>query len=98
MIKSKNRRSKGTDKQKVKKDSSKAWISLVLALFFWVPLLNIILILPGSIFMGVKAMINAKKKPDKFSGFYLALISVSCASVSFVYAVVILYLNVSGRL
>jgi len=80
-----------------RKDSTYAWLSLVLALFFFVPLLNVLFFLPASVYFGIKAMINTRRKPEEYGGFWVALASVIFASVSFVYALVILILSLSGK-
>lgn len=84
------------NKEKTKKDSKYAWISLVLALFFWIPLINVI-VLQISMFFGVAAMIRAKKHPDRYSGFLIALIPTIFAFISFIIGGYILILNLLGK-
>lgn len=83
------------DKQK--KNSSYAWISLILALFFWVPLLNL-LILPLSIYFGVKAIKRVKKDPKKYGGFAIAVFSVIWASISLIFSIIFFVLDALGKI
>jgi len=80
----------------MKKNSNYAWISLVLALFFWVPILSLVF-LAASVFFGVKAIYKCRKEPQKYGGFYIALISVIFAVLAFFIAAFFLYLSVSGK-
>lgn len=82
----------------MRKDSTYAWLSLVLVLFFWIPLLNVFFFLPASIYFGIKAMKKARKEPTKHGGFWIALISVVVASVSFAYSLVVLIMSLSGKI
>ena len=86
------------NKQEFKKDSFYAWVSLGLAFFFWVPLLNVILLLPGSMYFGVRAMKMAKRDPEKHGGFWLALISTIFAGTSFIFAAIILVMDITGKI
>ena len=83
--------------KKEKRDSTYAWISLGLALFFWVPLLNVLIILPGSLYFGVRAIQQSRKEPKKYGGLVLASIVVVFSSISFIFAAIILYMSVTGK-
>jgi uncharacterized membrane protein len=91
-------KSKKAGNPKKGKKATYAWISLIIALFFWVPLLNVVLILPASIIFGIKAMIRARKHPELYNGFVLALISTIFASISFVASLIILIMSINGIL
>ena len=84
--------------QKSRKKLKYAWVSLIWALFFWVPILNVVLFLPASILFGIKAMLMAKRSPNIYGGFTLAAISTIFASVSFMASLIILIMSISGML
>ncbi|PIN86088.1 hypothetical protein COV19_06345 [Candidatus Woesearchaeota archaeon CG10_big_fil_rev_8_21_14_0_10_44_13] len=80
-----------------KKDSTYAWISFLLLFFFWVPLLNLI-ILPASIVFGAKAIRDVRADPKRYGGKWIAIISVLCSAISFIFSVVVLYMDIIGKL
>ena len=49
----------------IKRDYHYAWIALVLSLFFWIPLLNIVFFLPSAIYLSTKQIRLAKREPEK---------------------------------
>lgn len=89
---------KANARQKGKKKSAYAWFSLIFALFFWIPLLNVVFFLPASICFGIKAIVRARRQPKEYGGFALAVISTIFASVSFIASLIILIMSVSGML
>ena len=84
-------------KDKTKPSKTYAWISLVLVLFFWVPLLNILFFLPASAYFGIRAILASRRNPEKYGGFLIAVFSVSVAFVSFIFAVIVLLMDMSGK-
>ncbi|MEK6891703.1 MAG: DUF4190 domain-containing protein [Nanoarchaeota archaeon] len=58
---------------KFNKSSLKATISFIFGLTFWIPILNLIFGI-GAIYFGIRALINIRKEPSKYSGKWLALI------------------------
>ncbi|MAG91744.1 hypothetical protein CMO83_03645 [Candidatus Woesearchaeota archaeon] len=65
---------------KNKKSKSKAIASFILGLTFWIPILNLIFGL-FAIFLGVKALINIRRYPDKYGGKGFAIIGIVLASL-----------------
>jgi len=90
-----SKKSKNT--KTAKKDYKYVWLSLILVLFFWVPLINIIL-LPASMYFGVKAMLRARRKPEKYGGFLMALFITIFAFVSFIVGGYILIFSIMGKI
>ena len=91
-------REKGKKSKNKKPYSSYTWISLILtAVFFLVPLLNFIM-LPFSIYFGIKAIIRTKKYPKKYGGFYLALFSVIWAIISLIMGIIVYVLIINKRI
>lgn len=80
------------------KNSVYAWISLTLVFFFWVPILNVIFILPASMFFGAKAIRNAMREPEQYGGKWVAIIAVIIAAISFVFSLIVLIMDVRGSL
>ena len=76
--------------KKTKKDNSYAWISLILLLFLWVPILNVFLIIPASLFFSTTALIRARRSPEKYGGFAFALILVTVAALCWIAAFIML--------
>ena len=98
MEKIRNKKLKTKESNKKELDSTNARISFILALFFWIPLLNLFPILPASMYFGIKAMVRVKKHPKIFGGFKLALFSVIWASISFIFSAVVLILYIQGKI
>jgi len=69
---------------KEKKDSTHAWLSIILLLFFWIPLLNIILFLPASIHFAIKSIRKCKQHPESFKGHKLAIFSLITSIIFFI--------------
>ncbi|MBI2140103.1 DUF4190 domain-containing protein [Candidatus Woesearchaeota archaeon] len=65
-------------------DNSRAVISLVLAVFFWIPLLNIPIAI-ASIYMGIRALKNIRERPQHYSGrkYAVAAITISAITLAF---------------
>ncbi len=47
-------------------------MSFIFGLTFWIPILNLVFGI-GAIYFGIRALINIKKEPSKYSGKWLAL-------------------------
>ncbi|MBU0535831.1 MAG: hypothetical protein KKE20_02615 [Nanoarchaeota archaeon] len=95
----KNKRLGNSGKHNVSsKESGYAWAAIILALFFWVPIFNVFLFLPASLYCGVTAIRNVRRDPEKHEGMALSIVAVVFASISFVYALIVLILTSTGRI
>ncbi|MBW2982482.1 hypothetical protein KY343_06390 [Candidatus Woesearchaeota archaeon] len=83
---------------KIKKDYHYVWIALILSLFFWVPLLNIIFFLPLAIILSIKQIKLAKKEPNKYGKLIFPAIILAHSTFSIIASSFILYLNFIGWL
>ena len=81
-----------------KKNYSYVWIALVLSLFFWVPLLNIMFFLPLAIFFSIKQIILIKKEPERYGRIIFHSLILAHSSFSIMASAFILYLSISGKL
>ena len=63
-----------------KTDKSSAIASLIFGLFFWLPLLNMITS-AAAIYLGIRAILMAKKDPDHYGGQIIALIGIVLGTV-----------------
>lgn len=66
-----------------KKSKAMALASFIFALFFWIPLLNMIF---GalSIYLGVSALKKIKKEPQLYSGKWYAIIAITLSALVYV--------------
>ena len=81
-----------------KKDRKLAWASLGFAMLFWVPLFNVFVFMPASIYLGSKAIHHSVKQPERYGGLVLASVSVFIAVISFIFALAVLILTSTGRI
>ncbi|MBD3249752.1 hypothetical protein GF336_06930 [Candidatus Woesearchaeota archaeon] len=86
------------ENRNVKKKSKNAWVALMVSLFFWVPLLNVIIFLPLAIFLSSKQMVLARKRPDRYGGFVLSMLVLLHASISFIFSLRVLLMSYYGIL
>lgn len=85
-------------RQKKKKDYRFAWIALILSLFFWVPILNLIFFLPSAIYLSTKQIKLAKKDPKIYGRLIFPGIVLVHSTFSIIVSLFILYLGTTGRL
>ncbi|MBD3313306.1 hypothetical protein GF345_02590 [Candidatus Woesearchaeota archaeon] len=85
-------------KKQIKKDKRLAWASLGFAMLFWVPLFNVFVFMPASIYFGSKAIHRSIKQPERYGGIVLASVSVFIAAISFIIALGVLILTSTGRI
>ncbi|HLC98584.1 MAG TPA: hypothetical protein VJC00_01095 [Candidatus Nanoarchaeia archaeon] len=69
--------------KQTKKDMAYVWISLVLLLFVWVPVLNVLFFIPASLYFSITALTRAKKEPEKYRGLVFAAVLVVIGAISF---------------
>lgn len=79
-----------------KKNYNYPLISLGILLFSWLPLLNVFVILPLSLYFGIKGMLRTRKNPGMYGGFWISLISIIIASALWVISATILILSMQG--
>jgi len=81
-----------------KKDYYLAWIALILSLFFWVPILNILFFLPLAIYLSIKQIKLAKKQPEIYGRLIFPVLILAHSTFSIIASTFILYLSTTGRL
>ncbi len=81
-----------------KKDYSYVWIALVLSLFFWVPLLNVVFFLPLAVYLSIKQIRLAKTEPEKYGTLIFPALILAHSSFSIIASIIIMFLNSTGRL
>jgi len=81
-----------------KKDYKYVWIALAFSLFFWVPLLNIILFLPIAILFSAKQIKLALREPEIYGNLIFPVIILAHSTFSIIISAFILYLSTSGKL
>ena len=81
-----------------KKDYSYVWIALILSLFFWVPILNIIAFLPAAMCFSVKQIVLIKKNSAKYGRLIYPSLILVHSVFSMCMSLLILVLSVKGLL
>lgn len=84
--------------ENIKKDHSYVWIALILSLFFWVPLLNVIIFLPSAICLSTKQIILAKRYPERYGSLIFPALVLAHSTFSIIASSFILYLSITGKL
>ena len=82
----------------LKKDYTYVWLALVLSLFFWVPLLNVVLFLPLAIYLSTKQIRLAKKEPENYGTIIFPALILAHSSFSIIASIIIMFLSTTGRL
>ncbi|MBW2966253.1 hypothetical protein KY342_04070 [Candidatus Woesearchaeota archaeon] len=86
------------EETKRKKDYAYVWIALFLSLFFWVPIINIIVFLPLAIYLSITQIRLQKTDPERYGRLiYPALVLVH-SSFSIIVSTIILVLSMIGKL
>jgi hypothetical protein len=75
-----------------------AWIALILSLFFWVPILNIVLFLPSAIYLSIKQIMLAKKEPERYGSLIFPILILVHSTFSIIVSTYILYISATGKL
>lgn len=81
-----------------KKDYSYVWIALVLSLFFWVPILNIVAFLPAAMYFSVKQITLIKEDSKKYGRLIYPSLILAHSIFSMCASIFILILSVKGLL
>ncbi|MBI2138390.1 DUF4190 domain-containing protein [Candidatus Woesearchaeota archaeon] len=68
----------------MEKDNTLSMISLVLSVFFWVPLLNIPLAV-GAMLAGMKALSKISGHPDEYGGKPLAIAGIALGALTLLF-------------
>lgn len=84
--------------KKSKKNHTYVWIALIFSLFFWIPLLNIVLFLPLAIYFSIKQIRFTIKEPETYGRLIFPVLILAHSTFSIVVSSFILYLSVTGRL
>lgn len=79
--------------KKGKKKYTYAWIALILSLFFWVPILNIVFFLPSAIYLSIKQIRLARKEPEKYGMIIFSSLILAHSSFSIVVSIIVLILS-----
>ena len=82
----------------LKKDYSYVWIALVLSLFFWVPILNIVAFLPAAMYFSIKQISLIKEDPKKYGRLIYPSLVLAHSMFSIFASIFILILSVKGLL
>jgi hypothetical protein len=82
----------------IKKDYSYVWIALILSLFFWVPILNIVAFLPAAMYFSTKQIGLAKYEPEKYGRVIYPAIIFAHSIVSMIFSLLILIISTRGLL
>jgi len=80
-----------------KKNYTYAWVALILSLFFWIPILNIVLFLPSAIYLSIKQIRLARKEPEKYGKLIFPVLVLAHSSFSIIISIIILFLSTTGR-
>jgi hypothetical protein len=86
------------EKTKAKKDYSYVWIALILSLFFWVPMLNVLVFLPLAIYLSIRQIQLQKKNQEKYGRFIYPALVLAHSVFSMCMSVIILTLSTNGRI
>jgi len=75
----------------MKKDITCAWISFICIIFFWVPIVNLVL-LPLSIYFSIRQIKLVKKDGSKYGGYLFCLVMVIFSILCLLFTALIFYL------
>ncbi|MFH1053387.1 MAG: hypothetical protein V1740_03130 [Candidatus Woesearchaeota archaeon] len=73
-----------------KLDKKYAWTGFLLIFLFWIPIFNLLIIIPLSIFFSIRSIKRIRNKPQEYGGMFLSTFALISAIFNFVLSVIIL--------
>lgn len=73
-----------------RKNYNYIWLALVFLFFAWLPIINVVLMLPASMYFSSNAIIRSRKYPEIYGGLWIAVILLIVAAITFIFSFFVL--------